>query len=319
MANTPLNPERGFVDEAIRCLREVDVDGVMVWGPMRPVPYLRRAFPDKVIAYAQRYFELSRASPRYYEYCDYVVCQSEGTARSLFHQEFAIHGTVVIIPNGVDLDVFRPLPGPEKVALRRRLGLPEDSCVVLFPSKLNRMKGTSYLFNWLRASHGRLSDVYFVVAGRVDGLLSGDTRELVNVLEAAGGNVRWLRGVPSNEMPPWYQAADLSLLPGVWREGMSMAAVESLAAGLPIIATRRGIYPEIVSHGWNGWLCRPEALFREGLTAIETLARDGEMRRRLSANARAYAEKRLSRRRCLDNFRAFFEGRLLDIDSDLAP
>ena len=98
-----------------------------------------------------------------------------------------------------------------------------------------------------------------------------------------------------------------------------MAALESLAAGLPLIATRRGIYPEIVFYHYNGWLCRPEALFREGLEALRTLSQQPELRRLLSTNARAYAEKRLPRRRCLENFRAFFEGRLLDIDADLTP
>lgn len=317
LANIPPNVMRDFIEEACRCIAATNVENVMLWGSMAPLPFLRRAFPSKTIAFAQRYYEIPWASAGYYGYCDYLLTQTEGTARAIFEKQSAVQPTIVTIPNGVDLDRFRPALPEEKLALRAQLGLPAGKTIVLFPSKLARNKGTSYLYNWIRHCRRTLPELYFVVAGAVAAPLTGDTRDLVELLRCAN-NARWLQGIPRREMHTWYRAADLSLMPGVWREGMSMAALESLAAGLPLIATKRGIYPEIVFHHYNGWLCRPEALYREGLEAMETLARNEELRKRLSQNARAYATKRLDRRRCLENFRAFFEGRFLDICADLS-
>lgn len=319
VAGTQPDRMRDFSKETVALLREVDADKVVVWGSVRPLGPLRWAFPDKTIVYAQRYYEVAHASDGgHYGYCDFVLTQSEGTSRHLFAQNYSMTPTLVPIPNGVDLDRYRPLPPQEKARLRERLGLPLEKTVVIFPSKIDADKGTSYLRHWIQQARTRLPDVFFVVAGGLHDALRGDVKRLVQDLETAP-NARWLKGVPRNDMPPWYQAADVSLMPSVCREGMSMAATESLASGLPVIATERGFFPEIVFHDHNGLLCRPEALLREGLDAIEALARDPKRRERMSLAARAYAERRLPRRRCLDNFRAFFEGRLHDIDATLTP
>ena len=318
LAGIPTTDARDFIDEACRCIASIDVPNILVRGGPWPLPYLRRAFPDRTIVYAQHYYEIARTFPRNYEYCDYLITLTEGAVRFTFEREPATHPVAFAIPDGIDVHRFRPAPEVEKGDLRDRLGLPQDKTVVIFPSKIDRDKGTSYLFNWIQECRRLLPQVYFVVAGPLVDAPRGDTRFLVELLRQSD-NGRWLGGVSPEEMPAWYQAADVSIMPGVWREGMSMAAAESLASGLPVVATRRGGLQEIVTHGYNGWLCRPEALFQDGLEALKTLAGDPELRRRLSANARAYAETRLSLQRWLDNYRALFEGRLLDIDGDLTP
>jgi glycosyltransferase involved in cell wall biosynthesis len=115
-----------------------------------------------------------------------------------------------------------------------------------------------------------------------------------------------------------YRTADVCLVPSVCREGMSMVVQEALASGLPVIGTACGAIPEMVAHEFNGLLCAPERLFVEGLHAIERLMRDESLRETLSVNARRYAQARLARQRCLENFDRFFTGDYLSIDADLS-
>ena len=319
VADIPLNLHRDFIDEACRCIASLDVPKILIWGGLWAVPYLRWAFPDRTIAFVQDTYGLDAADRGHYVYCDYLVTPTIGMTRSLFEQEFALYPTAVSIPNGVDLDQYRPASEGDKQAMREQLGLPRDKTVVLFPSALKRSEGSSYLLNWIRHCREAIPHICFAAAG-VDGgdKLQGDTVSLVNLLKDSD-NAFWLDRIPDEDVPRWYRAADVCLMPSLRPEEVPVAALRSLASGVPIIATGNGVFPEIVRHDYNGWLCRTEGLFREGLEALDTLSRLPELRQRLSGNARAYAESRLGKQRCLENYRAFFEGRLADIDSDLSP
>jgi len=314
----PLNDSLDFYDEAFRCIEETDCPNILVWGTMRPIPFLRWRFPDRTIAYAQRYFEHSYDVSSYYNYCDIVLTQTYGEARYLFDKHFAVHPLILHIPNGVELEKFHPVSSERKCEIRSSLGIDENKFVVLFPSKLNPNKGTSYLLYWLEYFLGVESKVHFLLVGDWhQGKIRGNARRLLQLLEKAR-NVTWIRALHRDEMPPMFQAADICLMPGVWREGMSMAALEALASGLPLVCTKRGIYPEIIKHEYNGLLCAPEQLYRDGIAAIQRLLEDVTLRQSISGNVRMYAEMRLPRERCLQNFECFFAGNYLDIDSDLS-
>lgn len=309
---------RAFVQEAARQIARTACDKILAWGGNMPfVAQMRRALPDREIALFQRYFEVPGATTELYGCLDLLIVQTEGTVRSLFERHRALHPTVVTIPNGVDLDTYQPISSTHRVELRARLDLPADKVIIIFPSKLHANRGTSYLRHWIEMCRSGLPEVLFLVTQSGPSRPVGEAKALLELLRSSP-NVRWLGGVARDEMPQWFQASDAALMPGVMREGMSMAAVEALASGLPVIAGSRGVYPEFVFHGYNGLLCRPEDLLREGYEALRTIAYDAALRVAMSANARGYAEKRLDRARCLANLAALFEGRLMDIDGSLS-
>ena len=316
----PLVDDLDFFDEAHLTIERTEPKGkILLWGSMRPLPALRRRFPGRTIAYAQRFYEHSYDVSDYLHNLDILLVQTPGTAKLAFEKHAAVPSLVISIPNGVELDVFKPQPELRKAQLREELGIPaEPELVAIFPSKLSPIKGTAYLLEWIRQFGAKENKVHFlVVGGKHKAKIRGFTLQLERVLNSAA-NVTWIAGIPRSEMPKVYQAADICLMPGVRREGMSMAAQEALASGLPLVACAHGIYPEIVKHEYNGLLLRPEHLFHDGVEAIERLERDVDLRNRLALNARAYAKSRLPRGRCLDNFDRFFEERYLDIDADLS-
>ena len=79
--------DKNFIDEAIKCISETNVANIIVWGNMEALPYLRWAFPNKSITFAQRYYAAKKSQSKMYDYCDYLLTQTKGTNRSLFEKE----------------------------------------------------------------------------------------------------------------------------------------------------------------------------------------------------------------------------------------
>jgi glycosyltransferase involved in cell wall biosynthesis len=81
------------------------------------------------------------------------------------------------------------------------------------------------------------------------------------------------------------QAADVFVHPAIWGEAFGLTIAEAMATGLPVVASRVGGIPELVTHGETGLLVPPgDAGALAG--ALDRLAADGEERARLGANAR---------------------------------
>lgn len=179
------------------------------------------------------------------------------------------------IPNGVDLERFRPVEGAEA---RRELGLDPGRPLVLFsaPDLSDRRKGGRVLEEAL----GRLDGVDFdlVVTGGNAGRLPPRARLLGRLDD-------------ERRLALSYAAADLFCLPTL-ADNLPNAVVESLACGTPCVSFAVGGIPDVVRHLETGWLAAPgdPAGLAEG---IRTLLADEGLRARLARRARETAEREL--------------------------
>jgi glycosyltransferase involved in cell wall biosynthesis len=168
----------------------------------------------------------------------------------LFRRRWA---DVVEIPNGVDTDHFRP--DVDGMGVRRRYGIPESARLLLFVGSLDRahhFKGAGYL---LRA---------FAQMGDEDtGLMmvgDGDLKRSLMALAEKLGIARrvWFVGtVPHPELPPFYAASDLVVLPSFPPESFGMVLIEAMACGRPVLAHHIPGVRSVVRDGEDGLLARP--------------------------------------------------------------
>ncbi|WP_309125354.1 glycosyltransferase family 4 protein [Kocuria sp.] len=186
------------------------------------------------------------------------------------------------VPNGV-----RPRKDPPgRTAARAALHLQEGDLVVLSTGRLTTMKGQRYLIEaaaLLKAGHPRLQ---VVILGE------GDLREELEALVAARGLAGTVH-LPGHRQDArmLLDAADVFALPSR-SEGMPLALLEAMEAGLPVVATRVIGSAEVVAHGRTGLLVPTENA--GGLAAaLAELLEDGE-RRALYGEA--------GRRRYLDEY-----------------
>lgn len=156
-----------------------------------------------------------------------------------------------IIPNGVDAAAFTP---SDRTEARRLCGLPEAGPVLVTVAGIYEGKGQldviEALPDLIRSYPG---SVYVVVGGPRPGesylrRLKERGREL-----GLAGHLRFPGARPHDELPRWFNAADVSVL-ATRSEGWPNVLLESLACGTPVVAAKVGGVPEIVRDGQDGIL-----------------------------------------------------------------
>ncbi|WP_376794142.1 glycosyltransferase [Thermogemmatispora sp.] len=194
---------------------------------------------------------------------DRIVAATAEERLHLINLYAASPARISVIPCGVDLRHFVP---QDRFQARQRYRLPLDRPLLLFAGRLDPFKGPDVLLKALALMEERAEAVI------VGGQLRGD-RELQHLRRLAASlglasRVHFLGALPPCEMPFIYSAADVTVVPS-YNESFGLAAVESLACGTPVVATRVGGLAAIVRHGETGYLVpRCPSFFAERLDFI---------------------------------------------------
>jgi len=156
---------------------------------------------------------------------------------------------VSVIPNGIETERFRRT---NKAEAREELGLDKAARILICVSRLDPEKGVDVLID----AFARLpeKDVQLIIAG-----WGGEEENLKRRTARLGlqGRVRFAGNIPHHELPRWLNAADLFVISSR-NEGYPNALVEAMACGLPIVASRVGGVPEIVTSPDIGLLTEAE-------------------------------------------------------------
>lgn len=181
--------------------------------------------------------------------------------------------------SSVDPDEFYPLPIEQKRQLRKALGFPVDSILILCVGSPIIRKGWLDLFTALSS----LSNLNFLLLG-----INGGKPELDLDQEASkrGLSEKFLNvgEVSSDDVRKYYQVADIFCLPSHW-EGLANALLEAMAAGLPVVTTNVSGHPEVIDHGDTGYLIEVgdvDTLTRH----LNELINSEAQRRRMGSKAR---------------------------------
>lgn len=209
---------------------------------------------------------------------------------------------IVALPNGVDLRHFANVCPRD--AARERLGLRPEDRVVVYAGQLRPEKGVDVL---VRAA-ATLKNITVVIVG---GEATDRERLRRLMLELDTHNVVLLDYVPAAEVPLYLNAASVLVLPHSGKVAASakytcpLKLFEYMAAGVPIVASELPAVSEIIRHGENGWLVKPDspAALAEGLRhLIENPGRASDMARRAAREAEGYTWERRAER-ILDSVR----------------
>jgi len=142
------------------------------------------------------------------------------------------HAPVAVVPNGIDVDLFRPL---DRAAARRQLGLVPGGRVILYAGLLIERKGVDVLLD----AFARLAvlDARLVVVG---GSAERDDRRAALEARASAlgcrARVSFVGPRPHEEMPVWFSAADVFALASRL-EGFPTVVREAIACGTPCVVT----------------------------------------------------------------------------------
>ncbi|MCX8024294.1 MAG: glycosyltransferase [Thermanaerothrix sp.] len=215
--------------------------GPEVWAPY--FSWLARYFRP-VVAWAAWRWILS-----YLNHVDGVVVPSTAAAQVLHQQH--VRPPVHVISCGVDWQGWQTLSSVDRHMVRKAWNLDPDRPLFLYVGRLDPEKRLPVLLKAAAEVQGRPFQV--VLAG--EGGMEAALRRWVSAHHLED-RVRFLGRVPREAVAQLLQAADVFVMPGDV-ESLSLATLEAMACGKPVIAARAMALPELVHHGENGRLFQP--------------------------------------------------------------
>lgn len=172
------------------------------------------------------------------------------------------------VHNGVDPGVFRPADADERRAVRRELGAADGDVVIGYVGRIDRVKGIHHLVDAyceLAASDPRLRLVVIGAPTRDD--VEGGERFARELQARSPASVTWMG--KRRDVDRLYRAFDAFVVPSEWDEPFGLVVVEAMASGVPVLASRRGGIPEILTGPLARWLVEPSAAsIRDGLVRL---------------------------------------------------
>ncbi len=226
-----------------------------------PVVLTLRGLEHRLAAYRLRRPQLAFAVRR----ADRVVAVSEDL-RVAALAAGAAPERVRTIPNGVDTALFKPR---DRAAARRALGLPEEGTYLLTVGSLSARKGAHLVLEALARLASRFPDLRYLVVGGA-GAEGNEGAALRRQAAELGVADRVVFAGPRGrrELPDWYNAADLFLLPSAL-EGCPNVVIEALACGTPVVATPAGGIPQLLADPETGLILprRDAAAVADGIAA----------------------------------------------------
>ena len=171
-----------------------------------------------------------------------------------YFSRFVDKEKICVIPNGIKLERFLNIPPPHLFKKDYDLG----RNVVLFIGRLAPVKGIQYLLKAAPQVLREVPNTFFVIVGSVSHDYNFQ-KELEKLCRKLGvdDKVIYTGFISDDELLKAYSAANVFVLPTL-REGLSIATLEAMASGKPVVASNVGGLPSIVKDGVTGFLVEPK-------------------------------------------------------------
>jgi glycosyltransferase involved in cell wall biosynthesis len=196
----------------------------------------------------------------------------------------------LIIPPGVDMNVFHPNHRIDDIRSIHRV---EKVPFLLSVARLWKAKNLRSALIAFKLVLREIPNARYVIVGN-----GPERAALINLARGLNlfPHVEFLEDPPPAEVPRYYSAADLFILPAL-REPWGLSTLEAMASGTPVIVSNEGGFPEFVKHNVSGMLVDPRSPVEQAKAIVELLsnrARLNEMGKEASKSAGKYTWEKMA-------------------------
>lgn len=161
-----------------------------------------------------------------------------------------------VVYNGVDLEEYNPFRlESQRKQLLSRLNLKQNQRILLFVGRIIPQKGIMEALEAFLLAN--LPNTVFIIIGEINIEKNLENSSFLHrIIELATQNpskVILTGRILQKELPKYYNIADIVIVPSIGQEGLPKVITESLAMGIPVMASNRGGNWEMIQNNVNGW------------------------------------------------------------------
>jgi len=240
----------------------------------------------RALAAGKEHFSRTDSEYKLMESADGILVLTQKEIQDIRQLYGEFTNKIAVVPPGIDIKMFH---ASGTSGARDELNIPKDSQMILFVGRIDPIKGLEILVQAVSLIASK-KDVFLYIVGGADeeNKYLSSIKSLVEET-GLGEKVVFTGPVAHDELRTYYNAADVFVLPSHY-ESLGFVAIEAMACGTPVVASRVGGIPSIVDHGSTGylipWRC-PEAFAGQ----IEVLLQNEDLSGFMSEQAlkRAYS------------------------------
>ena len=258
-----------YLERAVKVVRSIDPDIIFINSLPQYIRFLRKRFPEKKLGLFQR-GEMGE-SRKYLHLLDCIVTNSKG-----------ITGYIRQLLNDVDV-VVKEIPNTleDAYCVASKIYSPPPLKKVIYTGRVISDKGVFELLSAFQIVQKEIADVHLkIVGGNFDGKKISDYEsKLVQYSTEKRLNVEFVGQVPNAELSHQYLNSDVAIFPSICLESFGMVALEAMRCGLPVIASRRPGFEELIVHGETGLIVDDPQDVRSLAEAMLKVLKDPQLAR----------------------------------------
>jgi glycosyltransferase involved in cell wall biosynthesis len=222
-------------------------------GALKHIPFLNNKDRNKLLMEAKIEKIIFKTSKKLWAVSNLV--------KKILVEDYGIpEDKIFVLPNGVDINKYHHLNDEERTKIREKMGLKENTLVMIFVGGDIYRKGLVRILHALKKS--TINNYVLYAIGFIP------DRKILSLSQ--GLNVKFLRKISENDLILYYQISDLNLLLSYF-DPFSLVMLEGMASGsIPIVTPTVGA-SEIIVNGDNGFIVRNELELTELLNNINSL------------------------------------------------
>ncbi|CAG9620286.1 glycosyltransferase family 4 protein [Sutcliffiella rhizosphaerae] len=298
--------EKNYLSSVISQLQQEKYDVIHLCNRPLWVKAVKEATPESkiVLSVHNEMFTFEKLSDEEGKKClnlvSKVVTVSDYIGSTITNRFPFAKSKVNTVYSGVDLDAFQP-PWTSRGSntrenIRSELGL-SNRKVILFVGRLSKVKGPHILLQALpsiKKEHPNVTMVFIGSKWFGDDQVNNYVKHLYTLGAMYQENVMFIKFVKPVDIPKLFAMSEVFVCSSQWQEPLARVHYEAMAAGLPIITSKRGGNPEVINEGKNGFVVEQFEDPESYASLINSLLSDSNKRERLGRNGREKVEKEFS-------------------------
>ena len=289
--------KKRYLSRVMEELQKVEYDIIQVENRPKFVLPIRQLFPDAQIwlsLHSTKFISNPHINReelfRELSFSDKIMVNSHFLKRYLTNMSNEHDYKIYVNHLGVDTRQFQskwqspPLPQVEKI--KKLLNL-EGQYHLLYVGRLRKIKGVEMLLKALPKVVKKHPNVRLTIVGNAFYGSNRKTRyvnHLYQLAEMVSEHVKFVPFIPHDQIHFWFQAADIVIVPSIGNEAFGLVNIEAMACGIPVIATNIGGMPEIIQHGYTGFLINPEDGVNELAAYLDQLLSNPPLIKKMGEN-----------------------------------